>query len=409
MAIVFVSPGTSRRIVWQGGIFPDKMPTMFTRRCPVPDRSCFLFGPRGTGKSTWIRRVIPAAVSYDLLDSAEAIRLAADPGILARETAAIGPGGWVVIDEIQKVPALLDEVHRLIESRRLRFLLSGSSARKLRRGGTNLLAGRADVRHMYPLVSAEMGAAANFDRLIECGSLPLAVTSPDPKAFLKSYAITYLQEEIRAEALTRNLGGFARFLEIAARQNGQVTNVAGIARDAGVTRQSVQNWFEILVDTLLGSWLPAWKLKRATKQVSHPKFYLFDSGVARALSGRLPYPPLPEERGSLLETFIRNELAAYLSYSGLEYPLTFWRTPDGVEVDFLCETAGGFTAIEVKATSAWRPQYGRGGARLAAELGPRKVRCFGVYLGGREAEYPPFRVLPVADFLRLLWAGKVFN
>ncbi|MEI6239934.1 MAG: AAA family ATPase [Planctomycetia bacterium] len=385
------------------------MPTMFTRRGHVPKRSCFLFGPRGTGKSTWIRGSIEASASYDLLDSAEAIRLAADPGIVARETARVRPGGWVVIDEIQKVPALLDEVHRLIESRRLRFLMSGSSARKLRRGGSNLLAGRADVRHMYPLVSAEIGEALDIDRLIDYGSLPLAVTSPDPKAFLKSYALTYLQEEIRAEALTRNLGGFARFLEIAARQNGQVTNVAGIARDAGVTRQSVQNWFEILVDTLLGSWLPAWKLKRATKQVSHPKFYLFDSGVARALSGRLPYPPMPEERGFLMETFIRNELAAYLDYSGLDYPLTFWRTPDGVEVDFLCETVRGFTAIEVKAATSWKPQYGRGIARLVDELRPRKVRSFGVYLGAREAEYPPCRVLPAADFLRLLWAGKVFG
>lgn len=242
--------------------------------------------------------------------------------LFTRETEGLAAGSWVVIDEIQKVPALLDEVHRLMESRRLRFVLAGSSARKLRRGGTNLRAGRADVRHRYPLVSAEVGDDAHVERMIELGSLPLAVTGADPRAFLKSYALTYLQEEIRAEALTRTLGGFARFLEIAARQNAQVTNVAGIARDAGVSRQSVQNWFDILVDTLLGSWLPAWKLKRATKQTAHPKFDLFDSGVARALSGRLPYPPLPEERGALLETLIHKELSDYLEYSGLGYPLS---------------------------------------------------------------------------------------
>jgi predicted AAA+ superfamily ATPase len=288
---------------------------MFTRRCPLPDRSCFLFGPRGTGKSTWIHAAIRPDVTYDLLDAGEAIRLAADPGLLARETAGLPAGNWVAIDEIQKVPALLDEVHRLIESRRLRFVLSGSSARKLRRGGTNLLAGRADMKRLFPLVSAEIGPGIDIDRMIECGSLPLAVTGGDPKAFLRSYALTYLQEEIRAEALTRNLGGFARFLEVAAQQNAQLTNAAGIARDVGVSRQSVQNWFEILGDTLLGSWLPAWKLKRATKQVSHPKFYLFDSGVARALSGRLPYPCTPEERGGLLETLVHNELSAYLAHA----------------------------------------------------------------------------------------------
>ena len=181
---------------------------------------------------------------------------------------------------------------------------------------------------------------------------------------------------------------------------------AGAARPeqkAGAFR----NWFEILVDTLLGSWLPAWKLKRATKQVSHPKFYLFDSGVARALSGRLPYPAAAEERGALLETLVHNELCAYMEYSGLGFPLFFWRTPDGVEVDFLCETASGYTAIEVKAAPAWRPAASRGPARLSAELGPKKVRSFGVYLGAREARYEPCRVLPVADFLRRLWAGEI--
>jgi len=169
----------------------------------------------------------------------------------------------------------------------------------------------------------------------------------------------------------------------------------------------VQNWFAILIDTLLGSWLPAWKLKRATKQVAHPKFYLFDSGVVRALSGRLPYPASPEERGGLLETLVHNELSAYLEYSGLGYPLFFWRTPDGVEVDFLCETASGYTAIEVKAATGWRSAASRGPLRLSSELGPKKVRCFGVYLGSREAVYEPCRVLPVADFLRRLWAGEI--
>ena len=171
------------------------------------------------------------------------------------------------------------------------------------------------MRRLYPLLSAEIGPGIEIDRMMECGSLPLAATGGDPKAFLRSYALTYLQKEIRAEALTRILGGFARFLEVAARQNARLTNAAGIARDVGVSRQSVQNWFEILVDTMLGSWLPAWKLKRATNQVSHPKFYLFDSGVARALSGRLPYPVTTEERGGLLETLVHNEPLSRMALS----------------------------------------------------------------------------------------------
>jgi len=205
---------------------------------------------------------------------------------------------------------------------------------------------------------------ADFNVVRWCGTRTSAKSAPVSDC----HALTYLQEEIRAEALTRNLGGFARFLEVAARQNAQLTNAAGIARDVGVSRQSVQNWFEILVDTLLGSWLPAWKLKRATKQVSHPKFYLFDSGVARALSGRLPYPVTTEERGGLLETLVHNELCAYLEYSGLAYPLFFWRTPDGVEVDFLCETAAGYAAIEVKAATAWRRNWGRSESAHSASI-----------------------------------------
>ena len=172
-----------------------------------------------------------------------------------------------------------------------------------------------------------------------------------------------------AEALTRNIGNFSRFLEIAARQNAQITNVAAIARDAAVSRQTVQNYFEILVDTLLGYWVPAWKLRRATKQVSRPKFYLFDCGVARALSGRLPYPPSPEELGPLLETFILNEVRAYLAYTKLRYPFYFWRSYDGVEVDLLCETTDGFVALEIKAARRWDKRFNRGLTRILAELG----------------------------------------
>jgi predicted AAA+ superfamily ATPase len=346
---------------------------------------------------------------YDLLDTGESLRLSREPALLFREVQELSPGDWVVIDEVQKVPALLDEVHRLIETRQLNFLLSGSSARKLKRGASNLLAGRATVEHMFPLVSAEMSFAMNIDAALAVGTLPLAITGNDPVGYLAAYAQTYLQEEIRAEALTRNIGNFSRFLEIAARQNGQLTNVSAISRDAAVSRQTVQNYFEILEDTLIGSWLLPWKLKSATKQVSHPKFYLFDSGVARALSGRLPYPPSPEEQGALLETLLFNELRAYVAYAKFRYPLHYWRSYDGVEVDLLCETRTGFVAVEMKAAARWDKRYGRGLKRMVEEFGEKRVACYGVYRGDRAATWDSIRVLPVMEFLKRLWDGEILG
>ena len=382
---------------------------MIARLLQRPRTSCFLFGPRGTGKSTWIGQHFAGARIYDLLDTSEALRLAREPVTLFREVEGLAPGTWVVIDEVQRVPELLDEVHRLIETRRLRFVLSGSSARKLRRGGANLLAGRAAVEHLYPLVSAERSFQVNLDGALRHGTLPLAVTGDDPAAYLTAYAETYLQEEIRAEALTRSVGGFSRFLEIAARQNGQVTNVAAISRDAAVSRSTVQNYFEILIDTLIGNWLPAWKLKRSTKQVAHPKFYLFDCGVARALSGRIAYPPSQEERGSLLETLLIGEVRAHVAYAKLRYPLYYWRTHDGVEVDLLCETGDGFVAVEMKASNRWDRRYNRGLNRIREELGAEQVTCYGVYEGERPASWGGVQVLPALDFLKLLWNGEVMR
>ena len=381
---------------------------MYSRQLPTPSQSIFLFGPRGTGKSTWIRERFPDAPTYDLLDTGEALRLTGDPQALYRELALLPPTSWAVIDEVQKVPALLDEVHRLIEDRMLRFVLSGSSARKLRRGGANLLAGRAITTPIFPLVSVERSFELDVGATLEHGSLPMAVTG-DAMAYLRSYVETYLEQEIQAEALTRNLGGFVRFLEIAARQNGQVTNAAGIARDAGVSRSTVQGHFEILVDTLIGFWLPAWKLKSATKQVQNSKFFFFDCGVARALTDRLPYPPTREEMGPLLETMMLQELRAYLSYTGRGYQLHFWRTYDGAEVDMLCETVDGFVAIEVKASSRWEKRFNRGLQRVRRELGAERTTCYGVYLGARPALWDDVRVLPVISFLQQLWDGQVLR
>jgi uncharacterized protein len=381
---------------------------MYTRLLQVPDESILLFGPRGTGKTTWIRQHFKKATTYDLLDSREHLRLEANPHLLYDEVRALEPESWVILDEVQKVPVLLDEVHRIIEDLHIKFVLCGSSARKLKRGGANLLAGRALMTQIFPLTSAELGADFDLSSALVHGTLPQAIQSPDTEGYLTTYASTYLNEEIRAEALTRNVGAFSRFLEIAARQNGQVTNIANISRDASVGRTTVQNYFDILVDTLIGYWVPPWKLKRATKQVSHPKFYLFDTGVARTLSGRLPYPPTNEELGPLFENLIFNEIKAYLSYNKLRYKPFFWRTYDGTEVDFLCETTEGFVAVECKTALTWQKRHSRGLVRLQEEL-PTPTRCFGVFRGSRRTSAGDILVLPAEEFLSMLWNGEIIR
>jgi len=378
---------------------------VYRRRLSTPTESAFLFGPRGTGKSTWLADVLPDAVTYDLLDSALALQLAREPSLLATQLAAIDRRRWVVIDEIQKVPALLDEVHRQIEKERRRFVMSGSSARKLRRGGANLLAGRAVQLDMFPLVSDEVGTVPPLDRL-PYGMLPKAYAAAKPQRFLQAYVVTYLKEEIQAEALTRNIGGFARFLEVAAIYNAQVTSTSNIARDAQVARQTVQGYFDVLVDTLLGSWLHAWKLKRATKLVAHPKFYFFDAGVARALSGRLAYPPTQEEMGSIFETYLLHEIRAFLSYTERAYPLFFFRTPDDVEIDLLFESARGMIALELKASRTWRGEFNKGFRRIRAELD--SVRCMGVYAGDRKLKHDGVVVYPYGEFIEAMWEEKLF-
>ena len=298
--------------------------------------------------------------------------------------------------------------HRRL-GRRLVQRSRGSSARKLRRGGVNLLAGRAVTMAMLPLVCAELEFKAEPSKLLRYGSLPMAVAEEDPRMYLRSYAETYLVQEVQAEALTRNVGAFARFLEVAAHYNAQTTNASGIAKAVGIGRETVRSHFGILVDTLLGYWLPAWKLKSANKQVAHSKFYFFDTGVVRALSGRLPYPPTSEETGPLAETFLLNELRAYLAYSALDYRLHFWRTHDGAEVDVLCEAANGFVAIEIKSATRWDKRFNRGLGRLREHL--PGTTCYGVYFGERTALWgkDKVRVMPVLDFLKRLWDGDVIR
>ncbi|MBI5850541.1 MAG: ATP-binding protein [Planctomycetes bacterium] len=382
---------------------------MLSRRLRPPETSFLLLGARGTGKTTWIQEHFAGVTHYDLLLASESLRLAREPSAFRAECLALDDGAWVVLDEIQRVPALLDEVQHLMTKKRQRFVLSGSSARKLRRSGANLLAGRAEVRHMFPLVSAELDADVELDELLATGMLPLARTRARPAAFLRSYAEVYLREEIQAEALVRQIGPFHRFLEVAARLNGQTVNVAGVARDAGIARQTAQEFFSILVDTLLANWLPAWKLKPGVKQVAHPKLYLFDTGVVRHLAGVAHHRVHPEERGFLFETFLLHELRACLHYGELEFPLSYWRTHDGVEVDFVVDTPDGLVGIEAKAAERWDSRWNHGLRRFRELAGKSFAKAYGVYTGARAMVSDDIHVLPWRDFLTRLWDGRLLR
>jgi predicted AAA+ superfamily ATPase len=387
-----------------------KLLVMFTRRLKVPERSFFLLGPRGTGKTTWLRQVLPSALWFDLLRTGTFLELSQQHDRFRQRVEAQPRGGWVVVDEVQRMPVLLNEVHALIaeHGRAYRFALSGSSARKLKRLDVNLLAGRALNRQCLPLTAAELGAGFDLDHVLRFGMLPQVRSDPELAVdTLDAYVSNYLREEVQQEALVRRLDAFARFLQVAALMNGQVANVAGIARDAAVARPTVQGYFDTLVDTLIGVWLPPWRRRAKVKEVASPKFYLFDCGVARALAGRLREPLDGVERGFLLETWVLHELRATMAYEGLGGELRYWRTPAGAEVDFVWTRAGRAVGIEVKASSQWRREFGGALKSLVAD---RIVQSgFGVYTGSADLKDGPLRVLPIRRFLAELAAGRVIG
>ncbi len=314
-----------------------------------PVQSFFLLGPRGTGKTTVLREVWGDATWIDLLDEALYLRLLAEVGIFHERLSALPPGSRVVVDEIQRLPGLLNEVHRLIESKGLIFALSGSSARKLRRGGVNLLAGRALLRHLHPFIPAELGADFNLERALSTGTFPIVWDSPQPEETLAAYVQTYLREEIQAEALVRNLSGFARFLPVAALCHGQVLNTSSIARDAAVARTTVDGFFQILEDTLLGFRLPAHLPGLRVREKKKPKFYLIDPGLVRGIK-RQRGTVAPEERGHLFEGFIAQLLRAHDDYQGLYDSLAYWSPAEAkqTEVDFVLTRGREVIAIEAK-------------------------------------------------------------
>lgn len=383
---------------------------MYTRCLEKPNHSFFLLGPRGTGKTTWLRQVLPTALWFDLLRTQTLLSISRQPDSFRQQIEALPKASWVVVDEIQRLPGLLNEVHALIaeHGKHYSFALSGSSARKLKRMDVNLLAGRAINRQFFPLTAKELDYQLDVDRILGFGLLP-QIQSESEYAVdaLEAYVGNYIREEIQQEALVRNLESFARFLEVAALLNGQIVNVAGIARDAAVARPTVQGYFSTLADTLIGFWLPAWRRRAKVKEVASPKFYFFDTGVARALAGRLREPIDNAERGFLMETWMLHELRAAMAYQRNGGQLHYWRTPSGSEVDFIWTRGRHSIGIEVKSTTTWRPEYGSAIKELMAN--GILTSGFGVYTGSVERKDGPLRIWPVQRFLRLLNEGEILN
>ena len=359
----------------------------------APEQSFFLLGPRGSGKSTWLGATFPDAHLIDLLAEDTYQRMLASPGLFADELRALPSGGRVIVDEVQRLPNLLNEVHRFIERKSLRFVLCGSSARKLKRADVNLLAGRALHRSMHPFVPEELGAHFDLDESLRCGLLPIVWDSTAKEETLSAYAQLYLKEEIQAEALVRNLPGFARFLPLAALFHGQTINVSNIAREAGVARTTAAGYLDILEETLLCFRLPAYEAKLRVRERKLPKWYWCDPGIVRAMK-RASGETSPEERGALFEGLVAQLLRAYKDYRGICEDIYYW-APSGksqVEVDFLLIQGAERVAVEAKSGKIYSESWCKGLRAVAQLKGLRR----------RIIVYPRGPVLRTADGIDVL-------
>lgn len=366
----------------------------------VKHKTCFLFGPRQCGKSSLIRESMPDAYVFDLLSSDTFTRIARDPNYIEEVCREPRP---VVIDEIQKMPSLLDEVHRLIETKGMKFVLTGSSARKLRRGGVNLLGGRARIRNMHPFSAAELGDGFDLDKAINYGLLPSVWFSDSPDEDIGAYVSLYLEQEILQEGATRNLPAFSRFLEIAALSSGEQINYQSISSDAQIPRSTVQEYFKILKDTLIAHELPVWRKGLSRKTVETAKFYLFDAGVTRRLQRRKVLVSGTPEYGHAFESWLLHEISAYSDACRQDAEMSYWRTRTGIEVDFV---VNGEIAIESKTTRNASKEDIKG-LKAIADEGTFRRRIL-VCDEPLARTVDGIEILPWREFVSQLWSGAVF-
>jgi len=386
---------------------PQMLPRLLTIKLPK-GQSAFLWGPRKTGKTTFLKAAFPKSPRYDLLQTDLFLELVKRPFLIREQLLAVPPKQFkepVIIDEVQKVPELLDEIHWLIENKGLRFILCGSSARKLKRGKANLLGGRAWRFEMHPLVSEEV-PDLDLLKALNRGMIPLHYMQAEYVKSLQAYVQDYLKEEVFDEGLTRNVPAFSRFFDAMGYSHGELTNYANIARDCGVDAKTVKEYYQILVDTLLGTMIEPYKKRKDRNVIIRAgKFYLFDVGVAGAITHRRIPEEKGEQFGKALEHFILMELLAHRVYSELNYDVNFWRTKSGLEVDFIL--SHGEAAIEVKGTSRIDTTDLRPLKTFIQEYRPG--RAFVVCNERASRLHEDIRILPWRDFLKMLWDGEVIS
>jgi len=370
-----------------------EIPRLFT----PPTGSYFLFGPRGTGKTTLLRQLYANAVRVDLLDPESERELSAYPERLAEIVRASPSDDPIVIDEVQRVPELLPVVHRLIESDKRRFVLTGSSARKLRRAGQDLLGGRAVLRALHPFVAAELGEEFVLESALNLGTIPLVWAADDPADVLRGYAALYVREEVKQEGLVRNSGDFSRFLEAISFSHGSQLNVTNVARECSVERRTVANFVEILYDLLIAFPLPAFRRRAKRQVVQHPKFYFVDPGVFRALRPSGPLDRPEEIGGAALEGLVLQMIRAHISYRNVGEDLYCWRTRHGLEVDCIIYGPGKIEAVEIKNSARVRDEDERGLRAFLSDFPEAQATL--VYRGSQSLQRSGIHWVPAEQFL----------